>query len=157
MHKEKTGRTGNKKKKKVILDKGKFTQFVIERESVKDYKIPLEWNVTLKLDVAKQHILKVKGATLNDHLQCQKLSEMPGMLFSYITQCSEKGEKITPEAINKLLTENRMANSTVFEIGLFSKNVIEPKFTVEETITLSEKIPEFVNSVVKFSLGITAI
>ena len=156
MHKEKKRRDG-KKKKKVVLDKIKLDDFIKNMETVRDYKIPTEWNEKLKLDPTKQHILKVKGATLNDHLQCQKLGQMPGLLFAYINKCVENKESVTAEAIIKLMTENKMGENTIFEIALFSRNVVEPKFTLEETIGISEKLPEFVNEVAKFSLGITAI
>ena len=94
---------------------------------------------------------------MNDHLQCQKLSEQPGLIFGYIMKCSNEGKQIDQNEILKIVEEERIGDNTIFEISLFQRNVKKPKFKYEEVFELSEKCPELVNRIAMFSLGITSM
>ena len=156
--------TGGKSKKgngisekTLILDKSKLMEFVGKKRVIKDFILPKEWNKHFGFDPDEKRVIKVKGASLNDHLQCQKLSEQPGLIFGYIMKCSNEGKQIDQNEILKIVEEERIGDNTVFEISLFQRNVKKPKFKYEEVFELSEKCPELVNKIAIFSLGITSI
>lgn len=104
-----------------------------------------------------ERILKVKGASLDDHIKCQELSTQQGLLIKYVFDCFDKNILVDQDKILELINSKKLNDKTLFEISLFEKNVIEPKFTTQEILTMSEKFPEFVNSVANFSLGITEL
>jgi hypothetical protein len=145
----------NKKTETLILDKKKLMEFLGKKRITKDFVLPQEWNEYFGFNKNKKRIIKVKGASLNDHLQCRKLSEQPGLIPAYINKCSEEGKKVDSNEILRIVNEERIGDNTIFEIGIFQRNVKKPKFKYEEVLELSEKCPQLVNEVVKFSLGIT--
>jgi hypothetical protein len=141
----------------VILDKSKLMEFIGKKRTVKDFTLPKKWNKYFGFDPDKKRKIKVKGASLNDHLQCQKLSEQPGLIFGYILKCSNESKQINPDEILQIVNDDSIGENTIFEIGIFQRNVKDPKFNYEETLSISEKCPQLVNEIAMFSLGITSI
>jgi len=156
MHKKRKNKK-SKETEKVILNKDSFVDFINNKTIIREFKIPLKWNKKIGLKENEQFILRVKGASLDDHIQCKSLANQPGILFSYINKCSEKGEKVDFNKIMEIINSEKIGNSTIFELSVFKRNVVDPKFTFEEILQISEKAPRFINEVVKFSLDLTEI
>ena len=100
-------------------------------------------------------VLKVKGASLDDHIAAQNLSNNTPFILAEIYKKVKNNETIDYTRIVDDFMSDKMLHNTMFELSLFQRNVLKPKFTYEEVLDISEKIPEFINSVVKFSLGLT--
>jgi len=141
----------------LILDKSILMDFIGKKRVIKDFILPKEWNEYFGFNPNRKRIIKVKGASLNDHLQCQKLLEQPGLIFGYVMKCSNEGKQIDQNEMLRIVEEGQIGENTIFEIGIFQRNVRKPRFKYEEVLELAEKCPQLINEVVKFSLGITSI
>lgn len=117
-------------KEKVILNKEKFLDIIDRFDSVRDFEIT---------ELKGIPILKVKSASLDDQIRAQELSTS-----SFVKLMFEKGRE----------NEKTFHSKTLFEIDVFHKCVIEPKFTMEEVIKVSKSYPELINKVCTFALGI---
>lgn len=115
-------------KEKVILNKEKFLNIINEFDSVRDFEITELKNIS---------ILKVKSASLDDQIRAQELS-----ISSITKNIFQKNE------------EKTFHPKTLFEIDIFYRCIIEPKFTMEEVIRISKVCPELINKVCTFALGI---
>lgn len=117
-------------KEKIILNKEKFLDIIDRFDSIRDFEIKELKNIP---------VLKVKSASLDDQIRAQELSTS-----SFVKSMFEKSEK----------EEESFHPKALFEIDIFHKCVIEPKFTMEEVIKVSKTYPELVNKVCTFALGI---
>lgn len=115
-------------KEKVILNKEKFLNIINEFDSVRDFEITELKNIS---------ILKVKSASLDDQIRAQELS-----ISSITKNIFQKNE------------EKTFHPKTLFEIDIFYRCIIEPKFTMEEVVRISKVCPELINKVCTFALGI---
>ena len=69
-----------------------------------------------------------------------------------------KGEEVDAKKLKEqVFSDEQLHPNTNFEILIFRKCVVEPKFTTQEVISLSEVMPEFVNRIVTIALGITSL
>lgn len=115
-------------KEKVILNKEKFLNIINEFDSVRDFEITELKNIS---------ILKIKSASLDDQIRAQELS-----ISSITKNIFQKNE------------EKTFHPKTLFEIDIFYRCIIEPKFTMEEVVRISKVCPELINKVCTFALGI---
>lgn len=143
------------KKNLVILDKNKLQNFSGSIDTVKDYPVRKEFTKILGYKNDEQVILKVKGASLDDQITCQNLAKKTPFILMHVLSLISNSEKFDFEKLLEQIEDDRLNDNTIFELNLFERNVIDPKFTFKEVYEISEKIPEFVNEVVKFSLGLT--
>jgi len=139
----------------VILDKAKIDQYVEKFQLV--YKIEIPEDVREKLG-CESSFIRVRGASLDDHIKARELSSAPMMLLATIVDKASKGEEIDVDMLKgQIYSGENLHPNTNFEIEIFASCVIEPKFTVAEVIKLSQVMPEFVNKVVNRCLEITSI
>ena len=138
---------------KEILNKDKLKKFTDSIDIVKDYEVRKEFAIAL--GYKDKVILKVKGASLDDQLTCQNLAKKTPFILTHVLGLINKGEQFDFEKLLEQIQEDKLNDNTIFELNLFERNVIKPKFTFKEVYEISEKIPEFVNEVVCFSLGLT--
>jgi len=137
----------------VVLDKAKIDQYIEKFQLIRKIDLPL--------DVAKRlggSFIKVRGASLDDHIKARELSSAPMILLATVVDKAVKGEEIDIDMLKgQIYSGENLHPNTNFEIEIFASCVIEPKFTVAEVIKLSQVMPEFVNKVVNRCLEITSI
>lgn len=115
-------------KEKVILDKEKFLCMINNFDPVQDFEIK---------ELKDIPILKVKNASLDDQIRAQELAES-----SFMKTMFDKSNK------------SAFHPKVSFEMQIFCKCVLKPKFTMEEVIKISDVYPELINRVCTFALGI---
>lgn len=120
-------------KEKMLLDKKKFLDIIDNFDSVYEFEMK-EFVGFVNIPV-----LRVKSASLDDHIKAQELSAS-----SFMKSMLEKNKS----------DEKAFHPKTLFEIDIFHKCVIEPEFTMEEVIRISKICPELINKVCTFVLGI---
>jgi translation elongation factor EF-Ts len=133
---------------KITLDKDKLFVAVKKIGEVHDY--PVE----TMAEGEKIPIMKVKKASLDDQIRAEAISSIPIIMLKKLLEQVEKGEEIKPDIIKGVLNHPGTHPKTSFEIHLFQRCVVEPKFTIEEALKLSETMPELVNEVCAFALGL---
>ena len=111
-------------KEKIVLNKKKFLDIIYNFNSIQTFEIT---------ELKGIPILKIKPASLNDQIKAQELLSV---------------------FIKKEDLKNLFHPKALFEIEIFHKCVIDPIFTIEEIVKISEVYPELINKVCTFALGI---
>jgi hypothetical protein len=133
---------------KVKVDKDKLFERVAEIDRIYDFPVK---------DMANEDripILRVKKASLDDQIKAEATSSITTVLLRKILEQLEKGEKPDISTIHETINHPGANPKTSFEIHLFQKCVVEPKFTIDEAVKLSETMPDLVNEVCAFALGL---
>jgi hypothetical protein len=133
---------------KITLDKQKLFVAVEKADRVYDY--PVE----TMAEGDNIPILKVKKASLDDQIRAEAVTSIPIIMLKKILEQVEKGEEVKPELIKGVLNHPAAHPKTSFEVHLFQRCVVEPKFTIEEALKLSETMPDLVDEVCAFALGL---
>ena len=141
--------------KEVLINKEALLNYTNSFEIYRDIHLP---ELSKILGVPENECkIKVKGASLDDHITAGDLSRLPFQILQYV---SKKIEEEDYESIRKLNEEElnkRFNQKTLFEIHLFKRCVIDPVFTVDEVMKLSEVLPEVVNKVTNEILKMTSL
>jgi hypothetical protein len=133
---------------KIKVDKEKLFKKVNELDRIYDYPVK---------DMAEDGnipIIRVKKASLDDQIKAESASSVTTLMLQAILDEVQKGKMPDPETIKKVINHPGANPKTSFEIHLFQKCVVEPKFTIDEALKLSETMPELVNEVCAFALGL---
>lgn len=142
-----------KNSRKVLLDKDILNRYVESFDLIREVYVP-ELKDILGQEVP---IIKVRGASLNDHITAKNLSSRPMILLGTVLNEIINGREVNAGLIrNEVFSEDQLHPDARFEIDLFKRCVVEPKFAMEEVISISNVMPEFINRVVKLAIGITA-
>lgn len=136
---------------KVLVEKAKLLEYIKDFEAVRELPVP-ELAKILKV---KDPILKVKGATLDDHIKARELSSGPMIMLGELFNMMQKGESPDLAVLRKKLVNEGRHPKTNFELRIFHTCVVEPQFSMGEVVNLAEVMPGVVNRVVSFALGIT--
>lgn len=140
-------------KKNVTLNKKKLKKYTESIDNIKDYEIRRDFSKLL--GYKNKVVLKVRGASLDDQLTCQNLGKKTPVILTHVLSLISKGKQIDFEKLLEQIQEDKLSDNTIFELNLFERNVIDPKFTFKEVYEISEKIPELINEVVCFILSLT--
>ena len=133
---------------KVKIDKDKLFKKVEGLDKIYDYPVKEMANGD------NIPILRVKRASLDDRIRAETISSVPAILLKKILEDAEKGIAPSVETIKDTMNHPGVHEKTSYEIQLFHMCVIEPKFTIDECIKLSETMPNLVNEVCAFALGL---
>jgi hypothetical protein len=134
--------------KKVVLDKDALDQFINNFPTEYEFEAP-ELAELLSITEGVP-ILKVKPASLDDRIQARKLYSKPLHILHHIAVKVKDGEEVTVDDFRPPHPEGAIDASAYFEIKIFHKCVIEPKFTMEEVINMSTVFPELINRAATF-------
>ena len=137
---------------KILVDKTALTKHVDSFIRVHDVEVP-ELNELLKIEKGNA-VLKVKIASLNDHIQAKALASAPMLLLATVIDKIDKGEEVDVDVVKEQMYKNEIHPNTLFELEVFSRCVLEPEFTLKEVINMSEVFPGMINRIVVFALGI---
>ena len=98
-------------------------------------------------------IFKVKRASLDDQIQARELSSKPIQVLASILERLKVGQEINLDDIDlEINRTDGLHQKTIMEITLFEKCVLDPKFTREEVLELSQAFPSLVNRIVSWAL-----
>lgn len=133
---------------KVVVDKELLMKKLDSFESIHDVEVP-----EFQKDGERIPIFKVRKASLDDQINARELSTKPVMALGRIAKAVKDGKQIDSEFIQSVMLQRLPVNEkTLMEINLFSNNVLEPKFTVEDALKLSKSHPKLVNRICFFIL-----
>ena len=133
------------------IDKQKLLDFVDKYNLVQDYEIKDERIINF---IDKHSSIKIRGASLNDHITCYNLAATNNGLFDGLKMFLSLADK---DAIKKIdeIVEKPMSDNALFEVLLFKRNVISPKFSIVQAIKISQVFPDFVHEIAAAILAIT--
>ena len=102
-------------------------------------------------------VLKIKGASLDDQITANLI--MQKARISAVKMIQNFGDKKNLKHLNlDGITKNSAMNEkTQLEISIFHRCVVQPSFSLEEVIWLSEKLPEIVNRVAQTALYLSSM
>lgn len=144
--------------KKVLLNKKRIQAHLKKFKKQEDVEFP---ELTGKLGFSKEvvPVLKIKAASLDDHVRARTIVERASIMAIRIVESLEKNElhkMFDIEAINKELRDP--VNEKAFlEVSLFHRCVIRPKFTMKEAYIISQAMPEVVNRVANHALTMSSL
>lgn len=144
--------------RKITLSKNRIQAYIKNFSGVVDVEFPeLIGKLGFKEDVVP--ILKIKAASLDDHLRARTIIERASIMALKIIESLEKNElhkMFDLEAINKELRDP--VNEKAFlEVSIFHRCVVKPKFTMKESYRLSQVMPEVVNRVANRALEMSSL
>ncbi len=133
---------------RVLTDKNRLLKFIHNFQSEHEIEVS-EW----------KHInngkIRIRGATLDDHHACQSTKTPIAMTAEYMLKCVKEDKEIDKEVLKIFQENNSMNVNACFEVNLFQKCVVKPKFSLDEVVELSKVFPEVVNRIVKLCLKMT--
>jgi len=103
-------------------------------------------------------LIKIRGASLEDHLRANELKKQPYLFMQSLIMKMKRGylfEEISQLA--HLYVNPEISEVVVFELTLFQRCVLEPAFTMEEVVRISEVAPGVINKVVAEIVELTAL
>jgi len=142
------------KKSRKVLKKDDLLKYINKVETIKKVSFP-ELQGILKTN----HIpcIAIKGASLDDHIQCNSLARSSMVYLSYLLEKIKENGTITPDEIIKTMSEDKIHDHTLFELKLFHKCCVDPKFTYEQVLEIAQKAPEVISRVTNTAIEMTSI
>lgn len=138
----------------IVLDKEQLFKKIQSFENIQEIECP-ELNGFMKGGINGNVILKVKSATLDDHIQARELATNNMFLLKEVVDKIRQDKKIDIQKILKIVETKEPHSKTEFELQIFHRCVVEPTFDMEEARQLSEVMPTLINRVAKFALSIS--
>lgn len=144
--------------KKVVLSKKRIRTYLKTFKGEVNVEFP---ELSGKLDFPKDviPILRIKAASLDDHLRARTIIERASIMAVRIVESLQKNEihkMFDLEAINKELRDP--VNEKAFlEVSIFHRCVVKPKFTMKEAYKISQAMPELVNRVANHALQMSSL
>lgn len=144
--------------KKVLLNKKRIQAHLKKFKGKIDVEFPeLTGKLGFPEDVVP--VLKIKAASLDDHLRAKTIVERASIMAIRIVEALDKGQMhnmFDIDAINKELRDP--VNEKAFlEVSIFHRCVLAPKFTMKEAYRLSMIMPEVVNRVASQALMMSSL
>ena len=139
----------------VVVDKDKLMEYITHFDKIETMEIPEFRQFLGAEDCDKVPVIKLRGASLDDHMKAQSLNSVPLLIYRFILKRYQESKYFDVDKVEEALKDDTLLPNTRFEISLFHRNVIEPNFTMENVIEISEVYPDVVNRVVRRILGIT--
>jgi len=143
--------TGMTDPKRVVIDGSLVKRYAENLQKEYELEVP-ELGGILNFDPGEVPILKVRMASLDDHIKAQKLASAPAQLLYKIAEKINNGEDVTIDDV--ITTSEGIDPKTYFELELFCRCVIDPKFEMFDVIKISEALPDFINRVVSYIIGL---
>ncbi len=110
------------------------------------------------LNVSKENCyIKIKGASLEDHIRTREMSGAAMRMIVELSNAIEGKQLIDPEEVKRKYFNPEVSEKTTLILHIFHQCVMEPKFSFEEVLKLSELIPEFVDKIAGEALEITSL
>lgn len=137
---------------KVLIDPDVLRNFVEEElEKIHTIEAP-ELAKKLGYKEGTVPILQVRLASLDDHLRAKELASASAMALIKIDKKIKDNQEIVAEDIDIGLMNEEYGPKTFFEINIFHRCVIEPKFRYRDVIQLAVVLPDLINRTVRFIL-----
>jgi hypothetical protein len=144
---------------KVVIDPERIVEYSESFESKVDVEFP-ELREFLGMADNEMPVLKIKAASLNDQVRAQTLYEQAAIVAVRMMEwASNQKGRIDPVGFDQFSKELRepMNAKTHLEISLFHRCVIDPEFTMRQSVRISEALPEVVNRVASKALELSSL
>jgi hypothetical protein len=143
-------------KKEMIVDKEVLSKALKSFELEKKIYSP-ELSGILKMPEEMCYV-KIRGASLEDHIKARDLSGNSMRLLSEIIPLiKEKTKLVDLEDLKKRYARLETSEKTVLILTIFHRCVLEPEFEYEEVVELSKKVPAFVDNIAHEALSMTSL
>lgn len=140
---------------KVILDGDKLTAYAKKPRVFAELPFP-ELEGKFGMPKGKIPYIKVKPASLDDHLSVQTIQKQTAVIISKILEYTRKGSLPDMKYFIDGITQESSIK-TLLEISIFKSCCIEPKFSHKDAVRISEILPEVVNRVAKRALSLSSL
>lgn len=131
--------------KKVLLDKSVMYERIKQRIKLFDIPVP-------ELSESGIQVLRVKLASLDDQIKASELASAPFKAMLKMYRATASGETIDGANLVRNIITSALHPKSELIIGIFTRCVVEPSFTIDEAAALAEAYPELVNRVALFAL-----
>ena len=104
-------------------------------------------------------VLKIKAASLDDHLRAQSLHERVAILAIKMLEGVRKKDfkdVMNYDEMKKELTAP-VGEKAMLEVSIFHRCVLRPKFSLREAYLISQAFPEVINRVVVKALALSSL
>jgi hypothetical protein len=144
---------------RISLDPNRLNDYAENFQGEEDVEFP-EMRELLGVGEDVMPVLRIKAASLDDQLRCQTLYEQVAiMAIKLLGKAEESATKGFDFDWAKMLKELQepMNARTYLEISIFHRCVVEPKFSLRESVKISEAIPEVINRVAVKALKMSSL
>lgn len=141
--------------KQVRLNPNKLLQNLKVREKEATVEFP-ELREYLGYNEGTVPTITIKAAGLDEHLRCQGIHHKAAIMTVKLLDSLKKNQPLNAEALNVEM-EDPVYSKTLFEIALFKRCCIKPKFTMKQAVEISEILPEVINRVATKALIMSSL
>lgn len=145
--------------KKVVLDADKIKSYVEEFKGTIDVEFP-ELRGILNMSSEEMPVVTIKAASLDDQLRAQSIYEQTAIrALALVEWANGKDPNSDPIGLEKMMEEIRqpMHHKSFLEISIFHRCVVNPEFTMRQSVKISEVLPEVVNRVATAALEMSSL
>lgn len=105
-------------------------------------------------------VLKIKAASLDDQIRANTIYEKVAVMAVQMMEGFIKRDPkkiLDLEKMAKELNSPNLHEKTHIEVSLFHKCVVQPQFSLLESVKISEALPEVVNRVASIALQLSSM
>jgi hypothetical protein len=149
----------SKKLKKVLLNRKVLKQRLRTFKRFEDVEFP---ELTGKLGFPEDviPILKIKAASLDDHIRCRTIAERAAIMGIKLAEMVTESKNVLQLFdVNWIQDELRKpeTDKAMMEISLFHRCVMKPKISMRDAYVISKTLPEVVNRVATKALSMSSL
>lgn len=101
-------------------------------------------------------IIKIRAASLDDHIRCRQLHHKASIIALRFLDSLRQQKPLQMEALQSELNDP-VYDKTLFEIALFKRVCVSPKFSMKQSFDISEAMPEVINRVANTALQMSSM
>lgn len=147
------------KPKRVVLNKTNIKAHLLKFKKEENVEFP-ELAGKLGFSYDSVPVLRIKAASLSDHVRCKTIAERASIMAVRILETLKDKKNVLQaidmEFINKELRDP-IHEKAFAEISIFHRCLIRPKFTMKESYQISEVMPEVINRVAQKALQMSSL